>query len=85
MGNAGRYIPEGVMKRHRSAVYRERFERLWAALAVCDAHAAGEISPELVAGIIGSSESYARMLLFKRVRFIFRGNRGVSICRSRSQ
>jgi hypothetical protein len=58
------------MKRHRSAVYRERFERLWAALAVCDAQAAGEISPELIAGIIGCSEDYASRLLFRRVRFI---------------
>ena len=63
------------MKRHRSAVYRERFERLWAALAVCDAQAAGEISPELIAGIIGCSEDYAGRLLFRRVRFIVCRNR----------
>lgn len=56
------------MKRHRSAAYKERFNRLWAALATCDARAAGEISPGQIAGIIGCSEDYARRLLFRRVR-----------------
>ena len=60
------------MKRHRSAAYRERFEKLWAALSVCDARAAGEVSPGMVAGIIGCSEDYARRLLFGRVRFMFK-------------
>jgi hypothetical protein len=60
------------MKRHRYAAYRERFERLWEALSLCDARAAGEISPELVSGIIGCSEDYARRLLFRRVRFMVR-------------
>jgi len=64
------------MKRHRSAVYRERFEKLWAALSVCDARAAGEISSELIAGIIGCSDDYAGRLLFRRVRFMVSKRRG---------
>lgn len=58
------------MKRHRSAEYRERFDRLWFALAACDASSAGEISPEMVSGIIGCSLDYARRLLFRRIRGI---------------
>lgn len=64
------------MKRHRSVAYRERFARLWAALAVCDARLAGEISPQLVSGIIGCSEDYASRLLSWRLRGIRLVNKG---------
>ena len=47
-----------------------RFERLWAALAKCDAKKAGEMSPTMVAGIIGCSEDYACRLIMKKIRGI---------------
>lgn len=59
------------MKRFRSAIYRERFNRLWDALGLCEARDAGEISPEIIAGIIGCSVDYAGRLLFRRVRGMF--------------
>ena len=65
------------MKRFRSAVYRERFDRLWDALGLCEARSAGEVSPEIVSGIIGCSVDYAGRLLFRRVRFIVSRNRRV--------
>ncbi len=45
-----------------------RFERLWAALVMCDAKKAGEMSPTLVAGIIGCSEDYAGRLIMSKIR-----------------
>lgn len=56
------------MKRANSGVYQARFDRLWAALGLCDDRAAGEISPEMVAGIIGSSIQTARRLLWTKIR-----------------
>ncbi len=56
------------MRRHRNYAYKERFDRLWGALAVCDSRAAGEMTPELVSGIIGCSVDYAQRLLFGRLR-----------------
>jgi|GEM_PF-2066667 len=60
------------MKRVNSGTYQIRFDRLWGALAVCDARAAGEVSPELVAGIIGCSVWHARRLLFGRIQSTLR-------------
>ena len=56
-------------KKPATGVYQKRFNLLWASLAMCDARLAGEISPELVSGIIGCSEDYARRLIFERIRF----------------
>jgi len=56
------------MKRVNSGVYQARFNRLWDALGLCDARRAGEISPEMVAGIIGSSIQTARRLLWTKIR-----------------
>jgi hypothetical protein len=63
------------MKRVNSGTYQLRFDRLWSALAVCDSRAAGEVSPEIVSGIIGCSLQTARRLLWTRIRgFYKRGN-----------
>jgi hypothetical protein len=63
------------MRRHRNAEFKERFDRLWAALALCEARTAGEITPGIISGIIGCSESYARRLLFERISFALRRKR----------
>ncbi len=68
------------MKRFRSAVYRERFDRLWDALGRCEARNAGEVSPEIISGIIGCSVDYAGRLLFFRIRGTIRKTRRV-LCR----
>ncbi|MFA5688970.1 MAG: hypothetical protein WC959_07465 [Kiritimatiellales bacterium] len=57
-----------MAKREYCGVYQMRFERLWAALVMCDAKKAGEMSPTLVAGIIGCSEDYAGRLIMSKIR-----------------
>lgn len=56
------------MKRVNCGVYQVRFNRLWDALCTSSARRAGEVSPEMVAGIIGSSIQTARRLLWTKIR-----------------
>jgi hypothetical protein len=57
------------MKKGRCGVYQARFNRLWALLLVCDPHGMAEMTPSMIAGVIGCSERYAQTLLFERIRF----------------
>ncbi|MFA5688998.1 MAG: hypothetical protein WC959_07605 [Kiritimatiellales bacterium] len=59
-----------MAKREHCGIYQMRFERLWAALAMCDAKKAGEMSPTLVAGIIGCSVRHAQRLIRRKIRYI---------------
>jgi hypothetical protein len=59
-----------MAKREHSGVYQKRFDMLWAMLLVIDPRGIVDISPGMIAGVIGCSEDYARRLLFNQCRFI---------------
>ncbi len=53
-------------------VYQQRFECLWAALAMCDSNSAGELSARIASGIIGCSEKYAARLIDRKLKRVWR-------------
>lgn len=57
-----------MAKREHCGIYQQRFNKLWAALSLCDAKSAGELSASLVSGVIGCSEDYAGRMIAQRVR-----------------
>jgi MarR-like DNA-binding transcriptional regulator SgrR of sgrS sRNA len=55
------------MRRCRVSVYYERFDRLWQALLLADCYRAGEMSEQVISGILGCSERHARRMLRRKL------------------